>query len=91
MFGGTVDGETMGIADAPKFDVGDEDILFVENNGSQVVPLVGIMHGRFHVRRDESGNEVVTTNEEEPLRNVAGLGTGATTLSVQSVMTPGGI
>jgi hypothetical protein len=90
MFGGTVDGETMGIADAPKFDVGDEDILFVENNGSQVVPLVGIMHGRFHVRRDESGSEVVTTNEEEPLRNVAGLGTGATTLSVQSVMTPAG-
>ena len=71
MFGGTVDGETMEIADAPTFKVGDEDILFVENNGSQVVPLVGIMHGRFHVRRDDSGRELVTTNEDEPLRDVA--------------------
>jgi hypothetical protein len=74
MVGGTVDGETMEVADAPKFNVGDEDILFVENNGTQFIPLVGIMHGRFHVRRDDSGRELVTTNEEEPLDNVARLG-----------------
>ncbi|MEY2525432.1 MAG: hypothetical protein QOE73_203, partial [Verrucomicrobiota bacterium] len=47
MLGGTVDGETMEVADSPKFKVGDRDIIFVENNGSQFVPLVGIMHGRF--------------------------------------------
>lgn len=64
MFGGEVDGEGMAIADAPKFKVGDEEILFVENNGSQLVPLVGIMHGRFHVRK-EVGREVVTTDAEE--------------------------
>src|ERR1700724_623982 len=29
MLGGTVDGETMGVSDAPKFEVGDQDILFV--------------------------------------------------------------
>lgn len=74
MFGGTVDGESMGISGGPKFTVGDDDILFVENNGSQVVPLVGIMHGRFRVKRDHSGQEVVTTNEGEPVRNVARLG-----------------
>jgi hypothetical protein len=73
-FGGTVDGETMTIGDGPTFEVGDEDILFVENNGSQVVPLVGIMHGRFHVRKDGSGREMVTTNEDQPLENVARLG-----------------
>lgn len=77
-FGGTVDGETMSIDDGPKFEVGDEDILFVENNGSQVVPLVGIMYGRFHVRKDSAGREMVTTNEEQPLRNVARLGHAAT-------------
>jgi hypothetical protein len=73
-FGGTVDEETMTIGDGPTFEVGDEDILFVENNGSQVVPLVGIMHGRFHVRKDGSGHEMVTTNEDQPLENVARLG-----------------
>ena len=51
MLGGTVGGETMEVADAPKFKVGDRDILFVENNGTQFVPLVGIMHGRFHVKK----------------------------------------
>jgi hypothetical protein len=88
MFGGTVAGETMAVADAPTFKEGDEDILFVENNGSQVVPLVGIMHGRFHVRRDDSGSEVVTTNEEEPLRNVARLGRPLTASYPEGILTP---
>jgi hypothetical protein len=76
MLGGTVDGETMGVSDAPKFKVGDKDILFVQNNGSQFVPLVGIMHGRFHVKRDQAGQEVVSNNEDEPVKNVARLGRG---------------
>jgi hypothetical protein len=74
MFGGTVGEESMGVADAPEFQVGDEDILFVENNGSQLIPLVGIMHGRYRVERDNSGTEVVTDHERAPVRNVARLG-----------------
>jgi hypothetical protein len=74
MFGGTVDGFTMGASDAPKFKIGDRDILFVENNGSQFVPLVGIMHGRFHVRKGQAGEDIVTTNDEEPVKNVGRLG-----------------
>ena len=74
MLGGTVDGESMGVSDAPKFKVGDKDILFVQNNGSQFIPLVGIMHGRFHVKRDQLGREIVTNNENEPVKNVARLG-----------------
>lgn len=77
MYGGTIDGESMGISDAPKFNVGDRDILFVENNGSQVIPLVGLMHGRFHVKRDQAGQEVVTNSEDEPVKNVARLGENA--------------
>ncbi len=88
MFGGTVDGETMEIADGPKFEVGDEDIVFVENNGSQVVPLVGIMHGRFHIRRDDSGRELVTTNEGEPVRDVARLGTATESSATGEALTP---
>jgi hypothetical protein len=61
MFGGTVDGHTIEVTDAPRFKVGDRDILFVENNGTQFIPLVGIMHGRFHVVADHNGaNEKVT-------------------------------
>jgi hypothetical protein len=74
MLGGTVAGETMAVSDAPKFEVGDKDILFVENNGSQFIPLVGIMHGRFHLRTNKSGQQIVTDSEDEPVKNVAHLG-----------------
>lgn len=74
MFGGTVGDQSMAISDAPHFNVGDRDILFVENNGSQVVPLVGIMFGRFHVQRDQTGQEIVTRNEGEPVKDVARFG-----------------
>lgn len=74
MLGGTVDGESMGVSDAPTFSVGDKQILFVENNGSQFIPLVGIMYGQFRILPDESGMEFVTNNEGQPLKNVARLG-----------------
>jgi hypothetical protein len=75
LLGGTVDGETMEVTDAPKFIVGDRDILFVENNGRQFVPLVGISHGRFRVDRDQTtGRDVVMTNERTPLSDVSQLG-----------------
>ena len=75
MLGGTVDGETIEVSDTPKFKVGDRDILFVEHNGNQFVPLVGIMHGRFHVRPDSGGNEIVTKENGAPLANADKLGT----------------
>ena len=74
MLGGTVGGETMEVTDAPKFRVGDRDILFVENNGTQFVPLVGIMHGRFRVKKDITGQETVLTNEGAPLSDITELG-----------------
>src|SRR5437588_10798950 len=74
MLGGTVGAETMEVTDATKFKVGDRDILFVENNGTQFIPLVGIMHGRFHVQKDESGRDVVMTNDGAPLTDVNQLG-----------------
>jgi hypothetical protein len=75
MLGGTVEGETLQVADAPQFKKGDHDILFVENNGSQFIPLVGIMHGRFRLQQDRaSGRQVVTSNDGEPITDVAALG-----------------
>jgi hypothetical protein len=73
MLGGTVGDETMEISDAPKFKVGDRDILFVENNGTQFIPLVGIMYGRFQVQRTQE-SDAVLTNEGEAVADVARLG-----------------
>jgi hypothetical protein len=67
MLGGTVDGETMEVTGAPKFKRGDRDVLFVENNGTQFIPLVGIMHGLYHVRKDASGGDVIYKNDGSPL------------------------
>jgi hypothetical protein len=75
MLGGTVGDDTLVITDAPKFRVGDHDILFVENNGQQFVPLVGIMYGRFRVQHDDqTGSDIVLNNEGEPLRDPTQLG-----------------
>lgn len=62
MVGGTVGDETLQVADAPQFKPGDHDILFVENNGSQFIPLVGIMHGRYRIQQDH-----VTTDDGKVL------------------------
>ena len=89
MLGGTVDGETMEVSDSPKFKVGDRDIIFVENNGSQFIPLVGIMHGRFHVDKDkETGREMITTNEREPLKDLSRLGKQEQKASASEALSP---
>jgi hypothetical protein len=76
MFGGTLDGTTMEATDTPKFKVGDRDILFVENNGKQFVPLVGIMHGRFRVKQDEvNAPESISKDSGAHVSNLAKLGT----------------
>ena len=77
MLGGTVDGQTMEVSDAPKFKVGDHDVLFVENNGSQFIPLVGIQHGRFRVQKDET----LMTGENQPLADVNQLGKNETAIA----------
>ena len=74
MLGGTVDGQTMEVSDSPKFKKGDRDFLFVEHNGQQFIPLVGIMHGRFRVEREQNGREIVAMNAGEALSDVASLG-----------------
>lgn len=75
MFGGTVDGHTMEATDTPRFKVGDRDILFVEHNGTQFVPLVGIMHGRFRVKQDEvNAPESISKDNGAHVSDIAKLG-----------------
>ena len=76
LLGGTVGDETMEVTDSPKFEVGDRNILFVEHNGSQFIPLVGIMHGQFRLQHDQaSGLDIVANGEGHPVTNVARIGT----------------
>ncbi|MAE69612.1 MAG: hypothetical protein CME06_03980 [Gemmatimonadetes bacterium] len=43
------DGIILSHSEAPRFDLGDEDILFVRGNGESVTPLVGSSRGRIRV------------------------------------------
>jgi len=89
LLGGSVAGETMEVTDSPKFKVGDRDILFVEHNGEQFVPLVGIMHGRFRVQRDEqTGRDFVTTGEGEPVRDLSKLGREEESATAAEALSP---
>jgi hypothetical protein len=89
MLGGTVGDQTMEVSDAPKFKVGDRDILFVEHNYDQFVPLVGINHGRFHVQHDDAtGRDIVVNGEGEPVKNLAKLGYETESVSASEAMTP---
>jgi hypothetical protein len=75
MLGGTVGDQTMEVSDAPKFNIGDRDILFVEHNYDQFVPLLGIDHGRFHIQYDDAtGRDIVVNSEGEPVEDLTKLG-----------------
>src|SRR4051812_5736354 len=75
MLGGTIGEESMGVAEAPIFKKGDRDILFVENNGTQFIPLVGIMYGRYRVESDIIGGKEIVTNEAGgPVAGLTGVG-----------------
>jgi hypothetical protein len=92
MLGGTVGDETMEVTDAPKFKIGDRNILFVEHNNEQFVPLVGINYGHFRVQHDEqTGRDIVTNSEGEAVRDLAQLGRNeeaATTDDAAEAITP---
>ncbi len=75
--GGTVGDVTLEVADVPKFGAGDHVLLFVEGNGVQFCPLVGVFHGKFGLRKDEqSGREIVLMHDGRPLRDVKKIGRG---------------
>ena len=89
MLGGTVGDETMEVTDTPKFHVGDRDILFVEHNFDQFVPLVGIQHGRLHVQHDEqTGRDVILNAEGEPVRDLTKLGHEEESVSPAEAISP---
>ena len=72
VLGGRIGDRELAIAGAPKFIVGEESVLFVQNNGHQVYPLVRMMHGMYRIRKESSrGVEQMTRSDGTPLREVS--------------------
>jgi hypothetical protein len=70
MLGGKVGDEEMTVDGTPKFQIGDEDILFVRGNGVQFCPLVALLHGRYPIKSDAStGRRFMTRGDGSPLAN----------------------
>jgi hypothetical protein len=76
--GGTVGEYRMEVPGIPRFRVGDEDVLFVDDRGQPVSPVVGFMHGRFRVLEEPgTGRRSVARHDFSPLTNVAEIGAAA--------------
>jgi hypothetical protein len=72
MLGGKVGDEEMVVEGAPRFTVGEEDVLFVRGNGQAVCPLTAMMHGRYRVERDAAtGRAYLARENRVPLTDVS--------------------
>jgi hypothetical protein len=72
MLGGRVGDKRMIVSGAPEFVVGDEDILFVRDNGKVFNPLTALMHGRYPIARDkETGRGYMMRNNRAPLKETS--------------------
>lgn len=72
ILGGRVGDEEMTVQGAPRFKVGEEDILFVRDNGRTIVPLVAMMHGRYPVLEDPvTGRRYMARDNLAPLTDTA--------------------
>ena len=70
MLGGKVGTEEMTVDGTPKFQVDDEDILFIRGNGVQFCPLVALLHGRYPIKSEAAtGRKFVTRGDGTPLTN----------------------
>ncbi len=75
VLGGTVGETTLKVEGAPEFSIGDRVILFVTDNGTQFVPLVGIMHGHYKLSRDPATQrEAVVRHDGSELQDVGEIG-----------------
>ncbi|MDB6092487.1 MAG: hypothetical protein JWM32_49 [Verrucomicrobia bacterium] len=75
VLGGKVDGDEIIFEGAPRFKPGEENILFIQANGTQVFPLVALGYGRYPVLRDPAtGDESVLRSDGSSLRSTAEIG-----------------
>lgn len=84
--GGRVGEDRLVVAGMPRFRVGDEDVLFVDDRGRAMCPVVGMKHGRFRVLEDPgTGRRSVARSGFEPLAAVGDIGAAKAPARVTSV------
>lgn len=72
VMGGNSGGRELAISGAPKFEAGEESILFVQGNGKQIFPLSRMAHGHYPIVKEAAaGREYVSRSDGEPLRSVS--------------------
>lgn len=72
MLGGRVGDNELAVVGAPKFKVGDEDILFVSGNGRTISPLFAMMHGRYPILREPgTGRLYMARSNHTPLSDTS--------------------
>lgn len=67
--GGTIGQTRMDVTGMPTFAIGQRSVLFVTGRRS-VSPLVGFMHGRLRVERDQNGVDRVRTHDGRSLGGI---------------------
>lgn len=70
--GGEIEGDVLEIHGSPKFEANDRVILFIKDNGRELVPFVGWTQGVFRVSRDTKGNDRVKDHEGNNVMAVSG-------------------
>jgi hypothetical protein len=66
--GGSVGELTMDVVGMPRFSVGQTELLFVDQTGGQICPLVAMMFGRYRIQRHPTtGAEFVARDNGAPL------------------------
>lgn len=72
LLGGKVGPRTLTVVGMPRFQVGDDEIVFTANNGRAICPLIAASYGRYHVRHDPATNrDYVARNNGAPLASTA--------------------
>jgi hypothetical protein len=72
LLGGSLGPDRLVVAGMPSFSLGARELVFIQRNGVQFCPLVGMGHGRYRVQRDDAAaRDVVLRDNGVPLRETA--------------------
>lgn len=70
--GGTIGDTSLTVSDMPQFTVGERDVLFVDQSGRSMSPLVGVFAGRWAIHVDAfTGREFITRPNGQALTSLA--------------------
>lgn len=57
--GGNIDGDILNVHGSPSFEIGESVVLFLNGNGTNIVPIVGWTQGTFEIEYDATTQEKV--------------------------------